>query len=740
MRMQMRLSGHFPRFRGASGRHSNTLIQFMKISKMKHYCTSACIVLVTAFAQSNNTVHAAEERTLDEVVVTGSRTATRLSETPLAIGVVKTEVLGRDKPNTIGEAINRIPGVYWNDLGNEQHSMGIRQPISTNAVYQYLEDGIPIRPLGVFNHNALNEINLAGTGSVEVVKGPASSLYGSNAVGGAVNFLTARPSRTPYASIGARHEPVAGFTRYDTAASNTWGRLGMRFSHYSSRRTRDNWQQYSASSKDSFSLRTDYALNSASLIRATLVHTDLDAAMTGSLFENDYRNNPGKSINTFTSRKDRATRLNVAWEGETATNGVTSITAFGRTNDHGQIPSYTIGSCVADVCKGTINNNHVDSLGLDLKHQQEFDWLDSRLIAGVYVDSSNNPFVSDNLRIVRDPGTGKYISYTLPGLAAPFGMRDYQAGIRNTAFFTQWEFSPLAKLHVVIGGRSDAIRYDFRNNLSPAGSRDFGAPDESRSFSHFSPKIGATYAFNQKASVYTNLSEGFTPPELSQLYGKTGIPDLKPSTYNNYELGLRMAFLNGALKLDSALYRLDGRDTIVNYTVTPGNSENRNAGQTRSQGLELGLSYDAGAFDARFGTAIASHRFLKYRVSGMLDYSGKNMPQAPANITTAEIGYKPGQRMRIAVEVVRQGEYWMNNANTVRYPGHTLLNLHGKYQFAKGWEAWLQARNLADKHYADSASSAYSGAGSYAPDTQNQYVPGAPRTVLVGLSYTFDAK
>lgn len=138
----------------------------------------------------NQAVYAAEDtQTLDEVVVSGSRTAEKLSETPMAIGVVGERALKRDKPKTIGEVINRIPGVSWNDLGNEQHSMGIRQPNSTNAVYQYLEDGIPIRPLGVFNHNSLNEMNLAGSGSVEVVKGAASSLYGSNAVGGAVNFF-----------------------------------------------------------------------------------------------------------------------------------------------------------------------------------------------------------------------------------------------------------------------------------------------------------------------------------------------------------------------------------------------------------------------------------------------------------------------------------------------------------------------------------------------------------------------
>ncbi|MDC8757194.1 TonB-dependent receptor family protein [Janthinobacterium fluminis] len=694
-------------------------------------------------ALGGNARAGADEQVLDVVVVSGSRAASWLSETPQAIGVVKQKELRRDKPKTMGEIINRIAGVYWNDLGNEQHSMAIRQPIGTNAVYQYLEDGIPIRPLGVFNHNSLNEMNMAGTESVEVVKGPASSLYGSNAVGGAVNFLTSAASPTPYASVGVRRDNTAGFTRYDTSASNTWGALGLRFSHYSSRRSRDNWQEYSYGDKDSFSLRADYALGAASQLRATLVHTDLDAAMPGGLFENDFRATPGKSLNTFSYRKDKTTRANLAWEGETTRNGSTTVTLFSRKNDHGQIPSYSIGSCVGIVCKGVINNNHVDSLGVDVKHQQGFDWLGSRLIAGIYVDRSDNPYVSDNLNIVRDPASGKYLRYTLATAGDPGGLRgvrDYQTDISNTAVFAQWEFAPLAKARVVVGGRSDAIRYNYHNRLAPGGSDNFGAPNESRSFSHFSPKIGATYALGKQASIYTNISEGFTPPEVSQLYGKTGIADLQPATYNNYEMGLRMALLDGKLKLDAALYRLDGRDTIVSYTVVPGTSENRNAGRTRSQGLELGLHYDAGPFDARFGTAVASHRYVRYQVSGSLDYSGREMPQAPSDITSAEVGYKPLAGARVALEVLHQGRYWMDNANTVKYPGHTLLNLRANYQFAKSWEAWLQVRNLTDKRYADSASSSYSGVGKYVANSQNQYTPGAPRSVMLGLSYTFAAQ
>lgn len=716
----------------------------MQINKLFAFSVLALAISQAALAaeDGNSVVVPADNREtavqLDEVVVSGSRTATKLSETPVAIGVVSDKALKRDKPKTMGEVINRIAGVSWNDLGNEQHSMGIRQPNSTNAVYQYLEDGIPIRPLGVFNHNSLNEMNLAGSESVEVVKGAASSLYGSNAVGGAVNFMTARPSLTPYASAGLRHDNTAGFSRLDTGASNTWGDFGARFSHYSSRRSANNWQNYSNASKDSFTLRGDYVLSATSLIHATLTHNNLDSAMTGSLFENDYQTRPGYSYNSFTYRKDKTTRMNVALESETTQNGQTTATVFARKNDHGQIPSYTISNCVGAACRGTINNNHVSSLGFDVKHNQEFDWLASRLIAGVYFDQTSNPYVSDNLSIVRDVASGRYISYTVSSATVPSGVRNYQTDIKNTALFGQFELSPAEKLRVVLGGRSDAINYNYKNNLTPGAN--YGAANESRSFSHFSPKVGATYALSKESSVYANISEGFTPPEVSALYGKSAVPDLKPSTYNNYEFGLRMALLDGALKLDSAVYRLDGRDTIVSYTIAPGNSENRNAGRTRSSGLELGLGWESGVFDARFGTTIASHRFVQYQASGTLNYSGKEMPQAPSSITTAEIGYKPVEGARVALELVNQGAYWMNNANTVRYSGHALFNMRGNYQFADGWEAWLQGRNLTNKLYSDSASSSYSGTGAYTPNTQNQYTVGAPRSLMVGLNYTFDGK
>ena len=673
----------------------------------------------------------------DTVVVSGSRTETKLSETPVSIGSVNRSQWDQDKVKSVGEMINRIPGVFWNDLGNEQHSMAIRQPISTNAVYQYLEDGIPIRPLGVFNHNSLNETNMNGSSAVEVVKGAASSLYGSNAVGGAVNFLTQKPTRTPTGYFGFRQDHTDGFYRFDTGASNTWGNLGLRFSHYTSERDHTNWQQYSGGKKDSFTLRGDYELSATSWLRASLVHTNLDTDTAGSLFENDYRTNPGKSINTFTWRKDKTTRANVAWEGETTRKGVTTVTFFARNNDHGQLPAYTISGCSGATCRGTINNNHVESLGMDVKHVQGLDWATARLVTGVYIDRSQNDYVSDNLKVTRDAVSGVYKSYSLNNAASPSGVRDYGAGIANDALFAQLEFTPAKDFRVVAGGRYDTITYDFVNHLVP--SANFGAPNETRSFSRVSPKLGATYALSNAQSLYANLSQGFTPPEVSQLYGKTAIPDLKPSVYNNQEIGWR-ALLANNIRLDSALYQLEGQDTIVSYTSEVGDSFNKNAGKTRSRGIELSLSQQLAQWDWRLGATWAKHEFVNYLVSAKAgaieDYSGKFMPQAPAHTINAQVGWNFTPDSRIALGVVKQGRYWMNNLNTVRYEGHTLLNLTTSHKLQGGLEVWGQVRNLTDERYADSASSSFKG-GAFNPNTQNTYSPAAPRSVMVGVTQSF---
>ena len=64
-----------------------------------------------------------------------------------------------------------------------------------------MEDGIPLRPIGVFNPNALINVNMAGAERIEILRGPSSAMNGGNAVAGSINFISTRPTAVPDATF-----------------------------------------------------------------------------------------------------------------------------------------------------------------------------------------------------------------------------------------------------------------------------------------------------------------------------------------------------------------------------------------------------------------------------------------------------------------------------------------------------------------------------------------------------------
>lgn len=688
-------------------------------------------------AQAADTTAGADagEQELPTVVVTASRTATKLGETPAPITRLDDKAVAARKPRLISDVIDRVPGVHMTDLGNEQHSMSIRQPMTTNAVYQYLEDNVPIRPIGVFNHNALNEINLPGSEGIEVMRGATSSLYGSNAVGGAVNFLTRAPSLSPEANIGYRRSNT-GYDRVDAGASTTSGDVGVRVAYYHSQ-VRDGWRDYSEAHKDSLSARLDYFLSDASRLKTVLSYTDMYTDMTGSLGESDYRRNPRKSYNNFTNRSDRALRLSSSLETQWTPERSSRVTVYVRDNSHGQIPSYQLGNCKpvapATTCttNGRVNDNAYNSAGVDAQWQQRLPWLSGRVIAGVAYDYTTNDYDEDNASVIRDASLN-YVSYTVTGKR-----RQYQAGIQNPSAYAQFEFKPVARTTAVAGIRYDQIRYDFDNLMTPSATT--GAPDEKRSFSKASPRLGLSYALSPDQEVFGNWSQGFVPPEVSQLYGTQVAPDLSEASFRNIDLGYRKRW-PGKGQIEATLYRLEGKDEIVSYTVStaPLVRENRNAGATRHQGVELGASWKLSRQVSGFVSAsVAEHTYKRYRPSAAAadNFDGKTMPGAPRSFGIAGIDWRPLERVTISPEVQRIGSYWMNDANSVRYGGHTLVNLRARWQLRQ-LELFSVLSNLTDKRYAETASSTYK-TGAYDPDLQNSYTPGNPRTLTLGFNYLF---
>jgi len=175
------------------------------------------VTIVKSLSKDNNIIVLnGDDEFLSEIVVSANREAQQRKEVPASISVISAKEIEEIKAIGIDQLVNNVPGVFMSTsraASNEQHMVAVRSPISTNALFLYVEDGLPIRPTAVFNHNALLEMNDIAFERIEVLKGPASSIYGSESIGGSFNFLTKNPTQG-FSGSGNFQKNDMGLTRY----------------------------------------------------------------------------------------------------------------------------------------------------------------------------------------------------------------------------------------------------------------------------------------------------------------------------------------------------------------------------------------------------------------------------------------------------------------------------------------------------------------------------------------------
>ncbi|QKG57067.1 TonB-dependent receptor [Hymenobacter sp. BRD128] len=674
---------------------------------------------------------------LQGVVVSGSREQERRTETPVAISQLSPQLLADTKATAPYQLLNKVAGVYMVDLGAEQHMMAIRQPITTNAVYLYLEDGLPIRPIGIFNHNALYEINQAGVRSIEVVKGPASSLYGSNAIGGAVNFLTKQP--TPLPTVGASVQgDNFGYRRVDASASGTVGRLGLYAGGYAAQQ-RGGWQDYTDFNKQSWTLRADYTFSPKTRLIGTGSYNYLYTQTPGTLDSAHFYSRTYQSNNRFTNREVTAVRASLRLEHDWSPSQQTALTAFTRYNSTGQLPSYYIADVRVNGAyqssTGQVNNQSFHSYGALAQHRADLGFLNSRLIVGAYADFSPSTYYARFLTIQKDVANNFYTGYTDTGRY----LDDYKINLSNVAAYAQYEVQATEALRLVGGLRYDRVQYKFSNNLS--GSQTSKKASQDNVYNIVAPKLGLTYALGPAQGLYANFSTGFQPPETGSLYSSRQTIELKQANFTNYEAGGWVALFERKVYIDLSLYQMEGRNEIVSLLQADNTTQSENVGATRHQGIEYTLTYaPVPEVNFRLSGTNVRHTYLDYSevVQGRnRDYAGNRMVGAPNWLANAEVFYKPrfAPGARLGLEYQRVGQFYTNTANTKTYAGYNLLNLRLGYRLpqavARGLEVWANVVNLGNALYAVNATTNQYG---------TTYAAAAPRTVTVGLGYTFAAK
>lgn len=677
---------------------------------------------------------------LQPVIVTASREKQQRREAPIAITQLNSTQIKDTKATALYQLLNKVPGVYMVNLGNEQHTMAIRQPITYNALYLYMEDGLPIRPTGIFNHNSLYEINMSGVKDIEVIKGPASSLYGSNSIGGAVNFITQGPP-TGYAGDVSLQGDNYHYKRVDANGGFTSGKFGMYAGGYVAHQT-DSWQDYSDFDKYSGNFKTVYDFDNSTKLTTAASYNYLNTQTPGSLDSAHFYNKSYGSNQRFTYRKVNSfrasTRLDHTWNEKNAT----FVTLFYRYNSTAQLPSYFI-SDVRDATgnylssNGQVNDQKFNSYGLLAQHRTDFNFLHSRLIVGAYVDDSPSSYYAQFLDIQKDVANNYYTNFTNTGRY----IDQYRIKLFNTAAYTQYEMKPVEPLHIVMGLRYDRVHYDFENRLSPAQTK--YKQQETNNFNIVAPKLGLTYDLGGNTGLYANYSVGFQPPETTDLYSSRQLVPLKQATFYNYELGGWLSAFDKKLYAEVSLYDLEGRNEIITQLQPDNTTQNENAGATRHRGIEYSITYaPVHELTFRFSGTNARHTYVDYSevatnfATGqnvVTSYNSKRMNNAPSWIATGEITYKPLflPGFRVAPEWQHITRYFTNPANTKVYPGYDIYNLRVGYDLkesVKGLGIWFNVLNVTNKLYATTVTSNQYG------DTYNA---APPRVYTLGISYAF---
>lgn len=662
---------------------------------------------------------------LNQVVVSANREQQARAETPLAISIIPKQVILETKAVSLDQLLNKVSGVYMVDLGNEQHTMAIRQPIGYKSLFLYLEDGIPIRTTGDFNHNALIEINMAALKTIEVIRGPSSSLYGSEAIGGAINFITQAPTQVPTAKIQAE-AGSGGYRRTDFSASNTFGKLGMYVGGYYAAQ-RNGIIAHSDFDKLALTLRADYLLSEKSKLTTSATLVDYKTDQTGGLDSTHFFSKQYASLQTFTYRKVNALRIRSTLEHEWNQRNNTQLTIFFRDNTIGQNPFYAIANIKNNPlkAKGEVNADAFKSYGLIAQHRKAFSFLNAQLIGGLSMDYSPATNTAYFIDIDQNPA-GIYTGFTRSDSL----LTDYAVHLLNTAAYAQFELHPAENLKAVAALRYDRLDYTFDNKLPPGAFT--GAPDEKNGFRSLSPKLGLTYDFGRNIGAYANYSVGFAPPQISELYRGVQVPTLKPSHYTNYEAGGWVGFDQSRGYIDVSIYQLNGTDEIISVRQPDGSYQNQNAGSTKHRGVEYTFKYaPTESIALRLSGTNARHWFTNYVEKGA-DYSHNEMATAPHFIGNAEVTYKPVfiKGLRLGMEWQHLGAYYMDAANTEMYGGYDLFNLRAGYTL-RGFEVWLNTTNLTNQLYATTVDKYSYG---------KNYRQGNPRTFNVGVGYSFVGK
>ena len=623
---------------------------------------------------------------------TATLTTMPMLDIPQVVNTVSDKVLPDQHATTLDEALYNVSNVVQtNTLGGTQDAF-VRRGFGANRDGSIMTNGLRTVLPRSFN---------AATERVEVLKGPASTLYGILDPGGLINVVTKRPEKTFGGAISATSSSFGGGTgQVDVTGPIDGTRLAYRLT--GEYQDEDYWR--------------NFGNERSTFIAPSLTWFGDDATVTVLYSHRDYKTpfDRGTIFDLNTKQPvnvDRNTRFDEPFNITDGQSDLAQLNAEYRLNsqwtakfdysysqdkysdNQARVMAYDAktGNLTrrVDATQGSTQRMH--STRADLQGNVDIAGFYNEILTGVSYENYDL-LRTDMMRCknvkgfnIYHPVYGKLDKCTTVSAAdsdQTLKQESYSAYAQDALYLTdKW---------IAVAG----MRYQYYTQYAGKG-RPFNVNTDSRD-EQWTPKLGLVYKLTPSVSLFANYSQTFMPQSSIASY----IGDLPPETSNAYEVGAKFDLFDG-VTANIALFDIHKRNVL--YTESIGDETiAKTAGRVRSQGVEVDL---AGSLTENTNI-IASYGYTDAKVLEDPDYAGKPLPNVPRHTGSLFLTYDIHNAFAGNTLTLGGGGHGVSRRSATNgadyyLPGYFVADAFAAYKMKLQYPVTLQVnvKNLFDKTY-----------------------------------------
>lgn len=648
-----------------------------------------------------------EEAKLDDMVVTSTRTKERAIDVPVLTEVIDRKQIEMSGTTNLGDLLAKYTTGHYGKYSGLLSPVGLRG-FKTEAHGDDVKGHVLILVDGhrMGTGNAA-KINLDRIERVEIIKGPASALYGSAALGGVINLITRKGLGAP--SITLKGE--AGSFDYHKEQISAQGDVYEKFLFHITASNEDVGDFYDPTFGRVYN-SAEHKKNIGGNL--TYIFNDNHDLRFGGNFGKLTGGYPGWTGGTYSSY-DPGYACNYD-----KSHGYFDLEYNGRFLD-GKLAWRGLGYYLWDRNHWNYGNPDPDS---EQSKYTDTTWGTDHQFT-YRIASWNKLLVGFNMEKVEKESEG--VSKSKPTLPYTPGM-EYNA---KALFFQDSMDLMNNRINIILAGRYD----NFELTTKKPGTGSLISIDErSEEFSHFSPKIGVGMKFlDELLRVRANFGEGFKSPsadQLSAMYEKSatmrylGNPDLNPETSRTYDVGFDIN--HKYFTVNVSYFHTDYRDKIVQTTTTYGGKNWiswKNSGEAEISGFDVNVNWAVGhTFETPFALNLWANTTFN------LDYTDKE--------TNEDLLYISEYEVKSGLDFAYEG---LSAQLTYTLIGPQVITNYDSYPYVNEEKDSFDFLDLTLRYRFENSLELSAGVYNLLND-RVEWVRGFPmaeRNVKVGVSYTF---